>query len=104
MRTVWHHVWPLKTLSKELPYWLSHKESTSKCRGHGFEIRSGKILLALVQLSPHSTTTEPELRSPCSARKEARAQRRARTAARAAPLAAAGEGLPAAARTRRSRK
>ena len=44
-----------------LPWWRSGKESTCQHRGHGFELRSGKIPHAMEQLSPCATTTEPAL-------------------------------------------
>ena len=43
-----------------LPWWSSGKESAFQCRGHGFDPWSGKIPHAVEQLSPSTTTTEPE--------------------------------------------
>ena len=42
-----------------LPWWRSGWESACQCRGHGFELWSGKIPHAAEQLGPWATTTEP---------------------------------------------
>ena len=42
-----------------LPSWSSGWESTCQCRGHGFNLQSGKIAHAAEKRSPCSTTTEP---------------------------------------------
>ena len=44
-----------------LPWWRSGYESACQCRGHGFELWSGKIPHASEQLNPRATTTEPAL-------------------------------------------
>ena len=46
-----------------LPWWLSGKESTCRCRRHRFDPWSGRIPRGLEQLSPRATTMEPV---PCS--------------------------------------
>ena len=88
-----------------LPWWRSGKESACQCRGHGFELWSGKIPLAAEQLSPCTTTTEPVLWSPwattaeptchnywslcawspCSTTREATAMRSPRTTTKSRP-------------------
>ena len=85
----------LKNSWRGLPWWLSGKEPTCQCRRQGFNPRSGKIPLAVEQLSPGVTTIEPALQSPgattteapmpeslCSASGEATAMRSPRTATR----------------------
>ena len=47
-----------------LPWWLSGKESTCKCRRQGFDPWPGKIPHAAEQLSPCATTIETVLYSP----------------------------------------
>ena len=42
-----------------LPWWRSGWESACRCRGHGFELWSGRIPHAAEQLGPWATTTEP---------------------------------------------
>ena len=54
-----------------LPWWLSGKESTWKCRRHGFDPWSGKIPHPTKQLSPCATTIQPVLQSPGAAATEA---------------------------------
>ena len=46
---------------RDLPWWLSGKESTCQCKGHRFDPPAGKILHAVDQLSPGATSTEPAL-------------------------------------------
>ena len=58
-----------------LPWWRSGQESACQCRGHGFEPWSRKIPRAAEQLSPCTTTTEPELWSPRATTTEARVPR-----------------------------
>ena len=41
-----------------LPWWHSGKESSRRCRRHGFDPWSGKISHATQQLSPYATSTE----------------------------------------------
>ena len=48
-----------KKAAPGLPWWLSGKEPTCWCRGHGFDTLSRKIPRAAGQPSPRSTTTEP---------------------------------------------
>ena len=78
----------MKTTMRELPWWLSGKDSLCQCRRHGFNPWSGRIPHALDQLNLCTTTTEPVLlclraattelmhhnykspRSPCSATRE----------------------------------
>ena len=50
----------LKNSKRELPWWLSGKESTCQCRRHRLDPRSRKIPHASEQLSP-CTTIEPVL-------------------------------------------
>ena len=42
-------------------WWLRGKESTCQCRRREFHLWFGKILRAMEQLSPSTTTTEPVL-------------------------------------------
>ena len=44
---------------KELPWWLSGKESTCQCRGHWFNPWSRKILRAVQQQHPCTPAAEP---------------------------------------------
>ena len=44
-----------------LPKWLNVKESTFKCRRHGFDPWSREILQAVEQISLSATTIEPVL-------------------------------------------
>ena len=53
----------LGNLSQGFPWWLSGKEFTGQYRGHGFNPRSVKILHAVEQLSPCTTTIVPVLQS-----------------------------------------
>ena len=53
-----------------LPWWLSGKESACLCRRHGFDPWSRKILHAIEQLIPCTTTVEPMLYSPGTATTE----------------------------------
>ena len=41
-----------------LPWWLSGKETSCRCRRHGFDPWSGKISHATQQLSPYATSIE----------------------------------------------
>ena len=50
--------------AKGLPWWRSGWESACQCRGHGFELWSGKIPHAVEQLGPWATTTEPARLEP----------------------------------------
>ena len=45
----------------ELPWWLRGKEPSCQCRTHGFDPWSGKIPLAVEQLSLCAAATETEL-------------------------------------------
>ena len=47
----------------DFPGWLHGKESACQCRRHGFDPCSGKILHAVMQLSPCATTIEPVLQT-----------------------------------------
>ena len=49
----------LRLLTPGLPWWLSGKESTCQCRGHGFDPWSRKISHASEQLSPCATILKP---------------------------------------------
>ena len=49
----------LKAARVGFPWWCSGWESACQCRGHGFELWSGKIPHATEQLGPWATTTEP---------------------------------------------
>ena len=54
-----------------LPWWLSGKEPTCRCRRHRFDPWSGKIPHAVEQLSPRATITETVLESPGTTASEA---------------------------------
>ena len=56
-----------QNLRKELPGWLSGKESACQCRRHGFSPWPGKIPYAAEQPSASATTPEPLFQRPCSA-------------------------------------
>ena len=61
-----------------IPWRSNGKESACQCRGHGFELWSGKIPQAVEQLSLCAATTEPACHndcSPCATTTEARAPR-----------------------------
>ena len=79
-----------------LPWWLSDKESTCQCRGHGFSPWSGKIPRATGQLRPGSTSGEvpnqrgTAIRSPPA------------TAGEEPPLATTAEGLRVVTKARHS--
>ena len=62
-----------KRNSSGLPWWSSGEESACQCRRHGYYPWSGKTTRphAAGQLSPCTTTTEPELCSPGAANTEA---------------------------------
>ena len=49
----------IKNTSRGLPWWLSGKESTCQCRGHGFDPWFKKIPDVAWQLSLGAETTEP---------------------------------------------
>ena len=55
-----------------LPWWRSGWETACQCRGHGFELWSGKIPHAAEQLGPWATTTEPECLEPVLCNKRGR--------------------------------
>ena len=46
-----------------LPWYLSSKESTCRCKRHGFNPWPGKIPRAAVQRSPYATTIKPVIQS-----------------------------------------
>ena len=54
----------LKIVLQGLPWQSSGLESTLQCKGHWFDLWSGKIPHATKQLSLGATTTEPALWSP----------------------------------------
>ena len=58
VRNGWIKIWGLG-----LPRWRSGWESACRCRGYGFEPRSGKIPRAAEWLGPWATATEPALRN-----------------------------------------
>ena len=57
---------------KELPWWLSGKESTCRCRGHWFNPWSKKIPHAMGQLSLCATTTGAVCLEPMLSKKRNR--------------------------------
>ena len=67
----------IKNTNRGFPWWLSGKESTCQCRGHGFNPWSKKIpdvswQLSLVPqlLSPPAATTEVPLPRTCAQQQE----------------------------------
>ena len=61
-------------------------KSACQCRGHGFDLWSGKIPHAVEQLSPWATATEaPAPTAPCSTTREATVMRSPRTATKSSP-------------------
>ena len=62
----------LRLKARGPPPQSSGRESICQCRGHGFDLCSGKIPHAVDQLSPHATTSETQASySLCSAKREA---------------------------------
>ena len=60
-----------------LPWWLSGRESAYRCRRHGFDTWSRKILQTTGQRSPCATATEPARCRACAPQQEKPLQREA---------------------------
>ena len=88
-----------------LPWWRSGWESACQCRGHGFELWSGKIPHAAEQLGPWATTTEPVRLEPVLRNKGGRdSERPAHRNEEWPPLAATRESPRAETKTEHSQK
>ena len=67
-KNVVHKKWTLKMVYPSgLPWWVSGKESACQCRGHGFDLSSGKIPYAVGHLSPAPQLPKPTHLGLCSA-------------------------------------
>ena len=71
-KNIVHKKWTLKMVYPSgLPWWVSGKESACQCRGHGFDLWSGKIPYAMGHLSSAPQLPKPAHLEPCSATREA---------------------------------
>ena len=88
-----------------LPWWRSGWESVCQCRGHGFELWSGKIPHAAEQLGPWATITEPARLAPVLRNKRGRdSERPAHRDEEWPPLAATRESPRTETKTQHSHK
>ena len=88
-----------------LPWWRSGWESACRCKGHEFELWSGKIPHAAEQLGPWATITEPARLEPVLRNKRGRdSERPAHREEEWPPLAATGESPRTETKTQHSHK